>query len=57
MIGLFPEYVKPLDPAVKVQINTLRDSGRIAHLYGTLLSNAPEYNGSQVLVDRIEVEG
>jgi putative hemolysin len=45
------------DPAVKAQIEALRDSGKIVHLYGTLLSNVPDYNGSQVLVDRIEVEG
>jgi uncharacterized protein len=45
------------DPAVQAQINSLRDSGKIVHLYGTLLSNVPDYNGSQVQVDRIEVEG
>jgi putative hemolysin len=45
------------DPAVKAQIEALRDSGKIVHLYGTLLSNVPDYNGSQILVDRIEVEG
>jgi hypothetical protein len=45
------------DPAVQAQIKTLRDSGKIVHLYGTLLSNVPDYNGSQVQVDRIEVEG
>jgi putative hemolysin len=44
------------DPLVQAQIEALRDSGRIVHLYGTLLSNVPDYNGSQVLVDRIEVE-
>ena len=46
-----------LDPAVKAQIEALRDSGKIFHLFGTLLSNVPDYNGSQILVDRIEVEG
>jgi putative hemolysin len=45
------------DPAVKTQIEALRDSGKIVHLYGTLRSNVPDYNGSQILVDRIEVEG
>jgi putative hemolysin len=44
-------------PAVQAQIKALRDSGKIVHLYGTLLSNVPDYNGSQILVDRIEVEG
>jgi hypothetical protein len=45
------------DPAIQAQIKALRDSGKIVHLYGTLLSNIPDYNGSQVQVDRIEVEG
>ena len=49
--------IASMDPAVQAQIKTLRDSGKIVHLYGTLLSNVPDYNGSQVLVDRIEVEG
>ena len=48
--------IDTMDPAVKSQIEALRDSGRIVHLYGTLVSNVPDYNGSQILVDRIEVE-
>ncbi len=48
--------IDSLDPAVKSQIEALRDSGKIVHLYGTLLSNVPDYNGSQVQVVRIEVE-
>jgi hypothetical protein len=46
-----------MDPALQAQIVALRDSGKIVHLYGTLLSNVADYNGSQVQVDRIEVEG
>ena len=48
--------IDSMDPAVQAQIEALRDSGRIVHLYGTLLSNVPDYNGSQIQVDRIEVE-
>ena len=48
--------IDSMDPAVKSQIEALRDSGKIVHLYGTLLSNVPDYNGSQVQVDRIVVE-
>ena len=48
--------IDSMDPAVKAQIETLRDSGKIVHLYGTLFSNVPDYNGSQILVERIEVE-
>jgi putative hemolysin len=44
------------DPAVESQIVALRDSGKIVHLYGTLVSNVPGCNGSQVLVERIEVD-
>ena len=49
--------IDSMNPAVQAQIKALRDSGKIVHLYGTLLSNVPDYNGSQVQVDRIEVEG
>jgi hypothetical protein len=49
--------IDSMDPTVQAQIKTLRDSGKIVHLYGTLLSNVPDYNGSQIQVDRIEVEG
>jgi len=45
-----------MDPGVASQIEALRDGGRIVHLYGTLLSNVPDYNGSQIKVHRIEVE-
>lgn len=48
--------IDSMDPAVKSQIEALRDSGKIVHLYGTLLSNIPDYNGSQIQVDRIEFE-
>jgi putative hemolysin len=41
-------------PEVSAQIKALRDSGKVVHLYGTLFSNVPDYNGSQVRVDRIE---
>jgi len=49
--------IDAMNPEVKAQIEVFRDTGRIVHLYGTLLSNVPDYNGSQVQVDRIEVEG
>jgi putative hemolysin len=48
--------IDSMDPAVKSQIDALRDSGKIVHIYGTLVSNVPDYNSSQILVDRIEVE-
>jgi putative hemolysin len=48
--------IDSMDPAVKSQIESLRDSGKVVRLYGTLLSNVPDYNGSQVQVVRIEVE-
>jgi putative hemolysin len=48
--------IDSMDPAVKSQIKALRDSGKIVHLYGRLLSNVPDFNGSQIQVDRIEVE-
>jgi putative hemolysin len=48
--------IDSMDPAVQAQIVALRNSGKIVHLYGTLFSNVPDYNGSQVQVDRIDVE-
>jgi putative hemolysin len=48
--------IDSMDPAVQAQIEALCDSGKIVHLYGTLFSNVPDYNGSQILVDRVEVE-
>jgi hypothetical protein len=45
-----------MDLAVKSQIEALRDSDKIVHLDGTLFSNVPDYNGSQIQVDHIEVE-
>lgn len=48
--------IDSMDPVVKAQIETLRDSGKIVHLYGILFSNVPDYNGSQVQVARIVVE-
>ena len=48
--------IDSMDPAVQAQIESLRNSGKIVHLYGTLLSNVPDYNGSQIQVDRIDVE-
>jgi putative hemolysin len=48
--------IDSMDPAVQAQIKALRDSGKIVHLYGTLFSNVPDYNGSQIQVDRLEVE-
>jgi putative hemolysin len=49
--------IDSMDPTVQAQIEALRDSGRIVHLSGTLFSNVPDYNGSQIQVDRIDVEG
>jgi len=48
--------INSMDPAIQFQIEALRDSGKIVHLYGTLLSNVPDYNASQIQVDCIEVE-
>ena len=48
--------IDSMDPAIKSQIEALRDSGKIVHLFGTLLSNVPDYNGSQIQIVRIEVE-
>ena len=48
--------IDSLDPVVKSQIEAVRDSGKIVHLYGILVSNVPDVNGSQIQVSRIEIE-
>ncbi len=48
--------IDSMDPVLKSQIKALRDSGKIVHLYGILDNNVPDYNGSQIKPDRIEVE-
>lgn len=48
--------IDSMDPAIESQIEALRDSGKVVHLYGVLVSNVPDYNGSQILVDLIVVE-
>lgn len=48
--------IDSMDPAVQAQIEVLCDSGKFVNLFGTLFSNVPDYNGSQIQVDRIEVE-
>jgi hypothetical protein len=49
--------IDSMDPELQAQIKALRDSGKIVYLYGRLFSNVPDYNGSQILVDHIDVEG
>jgi hypothetical protein len=46
--------IDSMDPVIKAKIKELRNSGKIVHLYGTLFSNIPDVNGSQIQVDRIE---
>jgi len=46
--------IDSMDPVIKAKIIELRDSGKVVHLYGTLFSNVPDVNGSQIQVDRIE---
>jgi len=48
--------IDSMDPVIKSQIEVLRDSGKIVHLYGILHSNVPDYNGSQIQVIRIEID-
>lgn len=48
--------IDSIDSGIKSQIETLRDSGKIVHLYGILLSDLPDINGMQIQPDRIEVE-
>ena len=48
--------IDSIDPAVQSQIEALRDTGKIVHLFGILLIDVPDTNGSQIQPDRIVVE-
>jgi hypothetical protein len=48
--------IDSMNPTVQAQIKDPRNSGKIVHHYGTLFSNVPDYNSSQVHVDCIVVE-
>jgi len=48
--------IDSIDPAIQSQIEALRDTGKIVHLYGIILMDSPDYNGSQIQPDRIVVE-
>jgi putative hemolysin len=56
MGGVIYFGIDSLDLEVIAQIESLCNNGKIVHLYGTLFSNVMDYNGSQILVDRIVVE-
>ncbi len=43
------------DEAVRSEIESLRDSGTVVHLWGELLTGIPDVNGSRIQVERIEV--
>ncbi|TFG71993.1 MAG: hypothetical protein E4H27_03500 [Anaerolineales bacterium] len=43
------------DPVIAQQIVVLRDSDKQVRLWGVLLTDVPDYNGSQIEVTRIEV--
>lgn len=48
--------IDAVDPAVRAQIEAARDSGKVVRIYGKWLRDAPDYNGSQIQVERIEVQ-
>jgi inhibitor of cysteine peptidase len=48
--------IDSIDPTLKSQIEAARDTGKIVHLYGILITDAPDYYGSQIQPDRIVVE-
>jgi putative hemolysin len=47
--------IDSIDPEVRQQIIDLRDTGVVVRVWGTLLSDVPDVNGSQIAVDRIEI--
>jgi hypothetical protein len=43
------------DTTLQARIVALRDSGQVVRLWGRLVRDVPDYSGSQILVDRLEV--
>jgi hypothetical protein len=44
------------DPTIEAEIESLRDSDSYAHFWGTLTSDAPDYNGYQLVVTRLRID-
>ncbi|MDY0019299.1 MAG: DUF333 domain-containing protein [Anaerolineae bacterium] len=44
------------DPALEQQLASLRDTGTVISVWGTLLNDVPDVNGIQIQVTRIEIE-
>lgn len=44
------------DPALEQQLASLRDTGTVISVWGTLLNDVPDVNGVQIQVTRIEIE-
>lgn len=44
------------DPTIEAEIESLRDSDSYVHFWGTLTSDAPDYNGYQLVVTRLRVD-
>jgi len=44
------------DPALGQQLASLRDTGTVISVWGTLLNGVPDVNGAQIQVTRIEIE-
>ena len=44
------------DPTIEAEIESLRDSDSYAHFWGTLTSDAPDYNKYRIVVTRLRVD-
>ena len=48
--------IESRDDDIEAQLVALRDSGRVALLWGTLIRDIPDYGGTQILVERLEAQ-
>lgn len=48
--------IESRDDDIEAQLVALRDSGRVVRLWGTLIRDVLDYGGTQILVDRLEVQ-
>jgi hypothetical protein len=59
LVGDFPmQYgIDSLDPTLAAQLESLRDTGTVIRVWGELTVGIPDWNGTRIQVNRIEVVG
>jgi len=56
LVGPYPvEYgIWAMDEGVRAELEAVRDSGQVIRIYGSMLSGVPDWNNTQIQVERFE---